>query len=131
MALLNTKEDKEQFLTWITALKSGEYKQATYMLEDTNRYCCLGVACKVLIPEDKQLKNADELIGATPVIQSAAPTWLKIINEDFMSKKKNPFPMTPDSVCGLTTLNDLHEWIFDQIADALMTAYQDELDAIQ
>ncbi|WP_441235620.1 hypothetical protein [Bradyrhizobium sp. 930_D9_N1_4] len=32
---------------WVEALRSGEYKQARNALRDGNRYCCLGVLCKV------------------------------------------------------------------------------------
>ena len=30
---------------WLTALESGEYKQARDRLRDDNGFCCLGVAC--------------------------------------------------------------------------------------
>jgi hypothetical protein len=32
---------------WITALKSGVYKQTTGKLKDNTGYCCLGVLCEV------------------------------------------------------------------------------------
>ena len=38
---------------WITALRSGDYKQARGMLADRKRetYCCLGVLCEIAIKE--------------------------------------------------------------------------------
>jgi hypothetical protein len=31
---------------WLTALRSGEYKQTAGALKDTSGYCCLGVLCE-------------------------------------------------------------------------------------
>lgn len=38
---------------WISALRSGEFEQNTdgYLQDEENRYCCLGVACKVANPK--------------------------------------------------------------------------------
>jgi len=46
------KEFKEK---WIAALRSGEFKQNTdgYLQDEENRYCCLGVACKIAHPKLK------------------------------------------------------------------------------
>lgn len=33
---------------WVKALRSGEYKQGRTYLQQGNRFCCLGVLCKVL-----------------------------------------------------------------------------------
>ena len=32
---------------WVTALRSGKYKQTKHHLADDNGFCCLGVACEV------------------------------------------------------------------------------------
>lgn len=32
---------------WLVALKSGQYKQTTGTLKDSDGYCCLGVACEI------------------------------------------------------------------------------------
>ncbi len=32
---------------WLKALKSGKFKKGKEYLESDNRYCCLGVACKI------------------------------------------------------------------------------------
>jgi len=35
---------------WITALRSGEYKQTTDTLRDDKGFCCLGVLCDLVDP---------------------------------------------------------------------------------
>lgn len=32
---------------WVAALRSGEYEQGTRMLSRDNKFCCLGVLCKL------------------------------------------------------------------------------------
>lgn len=34
--------------TWLTALRSGNYQQTQFELQNHKGYCCLGVACEVL-----------------------------------------------------------------------------------
>ena len=41
---------------WIKALRSGEYLQASGFLQVDNRYCCLGVLCK--LGEKEQISPA-------------------------------------------------------------------------
>jgi hypothetical protein len=36
---------------WVTALRSGEYKQTTGSLNNGRGYCCLGVLCELLKDE--------------------------------------------------------------------------------
>lgn len=42
---------------WLTALESGEYRQAKEHLCRDGAYCCLGVATHVLDPENPALRN--------------------------------------------------------------------------
>lgn len=37
---------------WVEALRSGEYKQTQGRLRNHDGFCCLGVLCDVLFPED-------------------------------------------------------------------------------
>jgi hypothetical protein len=37
---------------WVTALKSGDYKQGSEYLCANDRYCCLGVLCDLYLQED-------------------------------------------------------------------------------
>lgn len=36
---------------WLEALRSGEYAQTKYRLQDEVGYCCLGVLCDIVDPE--------------------------------------------------------------------------------
>lgn len=38
---------------WIAALRSGKYSQSVGYLEDSDGYCCLGVACRIQHPKMK------------------------------------------------------------------------------
>ena len=108
------EQELQEFKQWITALRSGEYKQTKNTLQDENGYCCLGVACKVVIPEDNQLLKEDKYFsGSFPFHQSYAPRWLKQINDDFYKKTEK----------ALTVLNDNKHLTFDEIADCLEAVY--------
>jgi hypothetical protein len=99
---------------WIKGLRSGEYTQTTDSLQDEIGYCCLGVACKVLIPVDQQKLNMfGYLFGVMPNDQPNAPKWLKDIIVDF-SKKTGKY---------LTALNDIDGLSFNEIADVLEMVY--------
>lgn len=39
--------DAELKRKWVAALRSGEYEQGQFALENAGRFCCLGVLCKV------------------------------------------------------------------------------------
>jgi hypothetical protein len=100
--------------TWIAALRSGEYKQTTGSLQDYKGYCCLGVACKVLIPKDQlELNTNGDLFGTLPIDQSHPPEWLKDINRDFSEKTGR----------SLSVLNDTDGLSFNEIADLLEKNY--------
>lgn len=38
--------------TWVTALRSGKYKQGTGYLRSHKGYCCWGVACDLIDPNE-------------------------------------------------------------------------------
>ena len=112
--LLKTPKDKRQFKKWIKALRSGNYKQGKGYLQSNYGYCCLGVACKILIPKAK-LKTRDDgaIAGGIPEVQRYSPKWLKDIDDDFKEKAHR----------SLTSLNDKHNNSFDEIADLLEIVY--------
>ena len=106
--------DRKQFSKWIAALRSGKYKQGYGFLQPTkDKYCCLGVACLVIIPKDKLERNNDLIVGGLPESQRHCPKWLSFINGDFAKQ----------TGVSLTVRNDSHEWTFSQIADALEKIY--------
>ena len=112
--LLKTKKDMREFKKWIMALRSGEYKQTRGRLEDDLGFCCLGLACKILIPEKHLVLNHAEFIfGVYPARQTNAPKWLNEINVDFEVKTSTY----------LAELNDTKKFTFDEIADCLEAVY--------
>lgn len=46
----------ENVRKWITALRSGEYKQTRRRLQDKYGYCCLGVATDLYIRETRKAR---------------------------------------------------------------------------
>ena len=72
------KLPKEFRTKWLKALTNGSYKQTSSMLVETiegqkNKYCCLGVACRIegipvkelkdVIPIPEELKSLDGFIS--------------------------------------------------------------------
>ncbi len=99
---------------WVEALRSGKYNQCQGGLQDSNGYCCLGVACDVFIPKKKQItyttpSGVTTMAGGFPTDQENAPLWLKNINDKV------------DKVLGqgLSDLNDSEDMSFDEIADMI------------
>lgn len=43
---------------WLSALRSKKFKQGTHALQAEGKYCCLGVACRIMHPK---LKISPEL----------------------------------------------------------------------
>jgi hypothetical protein len=108
------KNNLDELKIWIAALRSGEYQQTTGGLQDYKGYCCLGVACSVLIPEDQQeLNDAGYLAGGYPNSQLHSPEWLKDINREFRNKTGR----------SLSELNDGDSLSFNEIADKLEQNY--------
>jgi uncharacterized membrane-anchored protein len=105
-----TKQDAQK---WANALRSGEYKQTQGALQDERGFCCLGVACKIFIPEGEQVTYRGFLSGGVPSIQDNAPEWLDGINY-YTNKLLGR---------GLTELNDLEALTFDEIADVIELVY--------
>lgn len=50
------KLEKEFGQRWLAALRSGEYEQGeSYLQNNSGKYCCLGVACRMDHPEEDLL----------------------------------------------------------------------------
>lgn len=135
-ALLKTKQDVEEFLQWIAALKSGTYEQGKQALQSVHGgYCCLGVACIVLGKNlsyrytDKE-DTVKRLAGGLPFNQRDAgatiPDWLCNIDTDFL---KFDYRGKGLSAIAIANMND-SGMSFTEIADVLMLYYQPEIDAV-
>ena len=106
--------DEKQFTKWLVALWGNKYPQTTETLQDDRGFCCLGVACEILIDnEDKILDSYGFLDSDLPKYQALSPYWLKKVNDDFCA------------ITGyeLTSLNDLKDFTFPEIADVLYQVY--------
>ena len=111
------KPTKPQIRKWCEALRSGKYSQTTGKLQDEKGYCCLGVACDVFIPKEKQDLKHVFLSGEFPLDQFSSPIWLTFVNVSF-SKQTH---------ASLSELNDDHDLTFDEIADCLEAVYIHEV----
>ncbi len=111
-------------MKWINALRSGEYKQTKARLQDNSGFCCLGVACKLFIPEDQQRYSkrydANTLDGERPEDQPFAPEWLKAINTNFTDMIGHGLEVFNDGYDGCLKIEPLS---FDEIADLLQLIY--------
>lgn len=112
--MINLTEPQKEL---VSALRSGEYKQGKFYLEKDNKFCCLGVACKVAQKNGIKI-NCNEygqLIGRTLRTQ---PEVVKYFNID---PAGNNF-IDPNDNLPLFTLNDMMcNKSFSQIADILET----------
>lgn len=120
-----TKPTKKQIQKWCNALRSGKYSQTIGTLQDSNGYCCLGVACKIFIPESKQRIKEDEMLyGYLPDELFYSPKWLKAIDSNFgEDSRTNP----KSKNISLSDLNDSRGFSFDEIADVLEAVYIHEV----
>jgi len=61
---------------WLEALRSGKYKQGKVHLRDRNsNYCCLGVLCDLISPEDWVENPAHSSAFAIP--ETKGSRWLR------------------------------------------------------
>ncbi len=116
------KFNKRQMLKWIKALRSGEYKQTTGVLNDSTGFCCLGVGCKVLVDSSLLIRDRGFIDGGVASDQEFAPSWLKAVSDDFCTRTGNSLEAMNDGIRlnaqGLTTT-----MTFDEIADLLEAVY--------
>jgi hypothetical protein len=93
---------------WVAALRSGEYKQGTGSLRNSqNEYCCLGVLCEVAVEEGlippATLLGEGDYYGYNEHISFLPSSLSKGFN----------LHQTHD----LIRLNDEEKWSFANIAD--------------
>jgi len=115
------KPNKKIMKRWIKALRSGKYKQTSGKLQDTDGFCCLGVACE-LFNKSNTIDECGHIEGYMPDQQNNSPKWLCNINEDLNKRTKYP---TDSSFFGydLPEMNDKKKSSFDEIADLLQAVY--------
>lgn len=93
-----TPKVKRDIKLWIQKLRSGRFSQTHGTLQDGNGYCCLGVACKVVIPRHKlTIEDFTEFLkGGMPDEQTYAPEWLQKISDDFELRTGESLPTLND-----------------------------------
>lgn len=115
---------------WVNALRSGEYQQTKGCLQDSEGFCCLGVACDIFIkPGSKITKSNGVLSGDMPENQTYAPAWLLNIDDDFQLKTGEALPELNDTGFDLH-IEDGEDFFtetvrlsFDEIADLIQAVY--------
>lgn len=107
-----TAKEEAGFIAWINTLYSGIYRKGQHYLQSYNGFCCLGVACMVVIPENQLKIQHSRLRGDMPTSQNSPP-WLKKINADFKRK----------TGLSLVHLNDSTKTTHAEIADLLYAVY--------
>lgn len=118
-----------QFKKWLSALRSEEFSQGIGQLQNSQGYCCLGVACEVLLKYRRREDHSKYLRGNEPTDQPESPAWLKAISHDFMNRTKYDgegyyfSDAFGTSSVSLIDLNDSHKFKFQEIADLLEMVY--------
>lgn len=117
---------------WISALRSGDYKQGRGVLKNTvngvDKYCCLGVLCELAVKA--QIVNAEPSLANSKVTlfgsESGYPSEVLLPFEvsswaGLDSTSGRMYPPEPYGLAGssLTTLNDEARLTFEEIADVI------------
>lgn len=100
---------------WLTALRSGEYKQAQETLYDPNTkgYCCLGVACRLEYPLHYLKASNGDFAG---ILQKGTTTDLMKYDLKKIPKVLKTSSNSSNLVGELTGMND-DGCTFEEIAD--------------
>ena len=110
------KPNKTNIRKWIKALNSGNYEQGKEHLykASSDRYCCLGVACKLYAKEKKI--NFKKLIKNNSYLPEKVKNWLGVNDND-------PIMYLDNGIQSLARLNDVEHYNFKYIADCIETKY--------
>ena len=95
---------------WITALRSGDYKQGTGQLKDGDKYCCLGVLCDLHAKETGNIFDGWVYLEQDRILPNEVKDWSEIGTN--VGKIPN-FNHT------LWELNDVEMYSFAEIADVI------------
>lgn len=110
---------------WVTALRSGKYKQAKHRLQREDGYCCLGVLCEVAKDfgytptetEDSKLSGTDldDQVGSSFMV-GLKSSYGKLCRTDGFSVD---FLQNMKSSTSLTQANDSFNATFEELADII------------
>jgi hypothetical protein len=93
---------KARRLRWARALESGEFRQGKHALMSDDHYCCLGVACELMV-RDGLLKRATDSIGVVRYTSVTDPTdsdasELPLAAQDYYGLSESNAPINLDDV---------------------------------
>jgi hypothetical protein len=112
---------KETLQKWLTALRSGEYKQATGALENGGGYCCLGVLQMCTDGKVERYYGTPEKpaegLPTVDWLQSNSITFLDHLATDC----REPFLSSLNMLASIANDgdNDYGQYNFLEIADAI------------
>lgn len=119
---------------WAQALESGEYKQTTGSLRDSQGFCCLGVLCNLHAQEHSEI-SADETdpssyLTADAVLPETVMEWAGMRYEDGRFINKVEVGIQTEEYYGryascLIELNDELEYEFKDIAKVIRKHYKE------
>lgn len=115
------EEQKANREKWVTALRSGEFKQGRGRLHaEADEYCCFGVACELATAEGVLVARGFAYATPGQAFQDAVPPeavkdWLGLTDQLGILEHPSRF----DDMDVLTEVNDSGRWTFDQIADVI------------
>lgn len=114
---------------WVDALRSGDYLQGVGALRRRGEFCCLGVACDLLVKkgvlEERLSGSGTTMYGHTGDQLSWAMGTLPSSALDFLGGSFRMRVMVPGIVIplSLVVLNDDEGRSFDEIATVLENNY--------
>lgn len=124
------KPKKQDIKKWVRALRSGKYKQTKKTLQNDYGMCCLGVLCKLTIPDNRLSFGRNELmLGDMPEAQPFAPGWvLNMANDSLDLAGLND----QGAIAEYEDLSDeqLEPFTFDEIADMLELKFIHEVEGL-
>lgn len=97
--------------SWVAALRSGQFEQGKSALQVGNKYCCLGVLCRIAgVPRTLPGEESDNLYPPGLVLFGGMSTLPPKYTEA-------EFDLPFHEMDQLTILNDKDGLTFNQIAD--------------
>lgn len=130
-----TPEQRQHLEEWVAALRSGDYAQVNGVLHNESGYCCLGVACDLYVKDHENAawdgEGYLELDGASigspgdDLLPEEVALWLGLPTgvNTFVPGVTNVELKDGEQMIDATVLNDVNNWSFGQIADAIERTY--------
>jgi len=110
---------KEHAEKWVNALRSGEYRQCKGKLSDgKGSYCCLGVLGK--INPELNLSGCSNFMLLNYHLAGLNNDTGRIDNKTNFYFNQG---YTPGNFIAFSTLNDIYNLTFDEIADVVQAEY--------